>query len=112
MPVTSPFCGGITTLERFVLKMDRQPRTSPPETLTLEQPRAPTKSCPSWLICMRSWYPSVMVAEPETAIEAVSITLSLPQVVAAVAVPVQAFVLAGVAGGVPATYRVEPFSKP
>src|SRR5580692_493349 len=107
-PVTLPLLGGITTPPVFVLKMDKQPRTSPPTILMLVQPYEPMKSCPFWLICMRPWYPSVMMAEPVTVIELVAMAVSLPQVVALVMLPAQVFV----PGGVPATYRVEPLTKP
>src|SRR5580693_721883 len=49
-----------------------------------------------------------MMAEAVTVIELVSMALSLPHVVAAVTLPVQVLV----PGGVPATYRVEPLTKP
>jgi hypothetical protein len=49
-----------------------------------------------------------MIAEPLTVIELVLMAVSLPQVVALVTLPVQVFV----PGGVPATYSVEPLTKP
>jgi hypothetical protein len=53
-----------------------------------------------------------MIAEPVTVIELVSIAVSLPQEVAAVVVPAQVFVPGGLAGGVPATYKMELLNKP